>query len=102
VSVRLWASPGSVRLGREGVPLLQVQISPRWCHHRPAPRVLPEHAMNYGIHFRADADGLHNPYAQALHRVAGDDDLADGSLSYARLTCNPLLNESHKTAGLMD
>ena len=48
----------------------------RAVHHRPTLRVLSEHAMDYGIHFRADADGLHDLDAQALHQVSGDDDTA--------------------------
>ena len=39
--------------------------------------MLPEHTMHYGVHLRADADGLHDPDAQSLHQIAGDDDLAD-------------------------
>ena len=39
--------------------------------------MLPEHAMHHGIHHRADADGLHDLDAQALHQIAGHDDLTD-------------------------
>ena len=49
----------------------------RAVHHRPTPRVLPEHAMHHGIHLGADADGLYDLDAQAGDQVAGDDDLAD-------------------------
>ena len=33
--------------------------------------------MHNGIHLGADADGLHDLDAEALHQVSGDDDLAD-------------------------
>jgi len=48
--------------------------------------------MHHGIHLGADADGLHDLDAQALHQVTGNDDLAYESLGQARLTCNALVN----------
>ena len=52
-------------------------------YYRPAPWMLPEHAIHHGIHHGADTDQLHDLDAQAFHQVTVDDDLADEAYSKA-------------------